>query len=156
MSNHVSPFGMWRWGKDCIEFALKAHPKPKDYAESIRQGISTVAYYLLAHGIELQLKAFLLTKNYSVETLRSRKFGHDLVKLLNESKKNDFLSVVELSEYEKELIELINVSYKAKELEYFLAGSSSYPVYSELVELAEKISRSLSGYCYKAMDKNKE
>lgn len=42
-------------------------------------------YVLLYHAVELALKAYLLRQGMSEEVLRSKKFGHNLKKLLKEA-----------------------------------------------------------------------
>jgi hypothetical protein len=39
-------------------------------------------YFMLCHSVELALKAYLLLQGVSADKLRSKKFGHDLKKLL--------------------------------------------------------------------------
>jgi len=113
----VSPMGMWRWGKDFIESALKIHPPPKNDIEELRQRVSITAYYLLAHGIELQMKAFLLSKGYQLKDLRSyKKFGHNLDALMDEAIGSMIGDCVALSEYERGIISLLNRTYKEKDL----------------------------------------
>ena len=42
-------------------------------------------YFMLCHAIELALKAYLALHGVSVRKLQSRKFGHDLEKLLSKA-----------------------------------------------------------------------
>jgi len=143
--SRVSPIGMWRWGKEFIESALKLQPPPNSELEELKLNFSIPPYYLLAHGIELQLKAYLLSKGYTVKQLRSfNEYGHNLEKLLKESKINNINELVNLSEQEESTIHLLNETYKEKELEYFISGYSSYPKYSILCNVANKISSGIS------------
>jgi HEPN domain-containing protein len=43
-------------------------------------------YFLLCHAIELALKAFLLSRRWTRQTLKRTKYGHELKKLLGEAK----------------------------------------------------------------------
>ena len=145
----VSPMGMWRWGKDFFESAVKIQPTPNSKIEQLNQNVSIVAYYLLGHGIELQLKSFLLGKDFKIGDLRSyNKFGHNLEELIEESFKNGICDFIEITEHEKSLIFLLNETYKEKELEYFLSGYKLLPNYLELIKLALKISDGLSSHIH--------
>jgi|AP95_1055475.scaffolds.fasta_scaffold48460_2 hypothetical protein len=146
-AGRVGPIGMWRWGKDFIEGAIKVQSPSCDELEQFRLNISFVAYYLVEHGIELQLKSFLLGKGYIIQDLKSsKKFGQDLEKILAESIKNNIHHYLEITETEMNIIFLINETYKEKELEYFLLGYKSLPNYSELIKFAKKINDGLSAF----------
>ena len=64
-------------------FAVKAPTEKNPLLDSA----PFTAYYLLGHSLELLLKSFLIGRGTEVSELRSRKYGHDLEKLLTESKR---------------------------------------------------------------------
>lgn len=47
--------------------------------------------FLFSHALELYLKSFLLLHGITMERLRSREFGHDLVKLAEEAQQHQLL-----------------------------------------------------------------
>lgn len=47
--------------------------------------------FLFSHALELYLKSFLLLRGITMERLRSREFGHDLVKLAEEAQQHQLL-----------------------------------------------------------------
>lgn len=164
IKKRVSPGGMFWLGKEFIDCARLIRPIPQTWLEELQQDSSPlqVPYYLLAHGIELQLKAFLISKGFTVKDLRSpKKYGHDLEKLLGAAEHQNIKEHVLLNDSEKCMITLLNIEYNGfvyseegeykhsasgKRLEYFWAGFSSLPNYAALSELANTISVGLDGY----------
>lgn len=151
MKNDVkaSCFGFWRYGNEFLVSALSVSPVCLSECDRIKQRISIVAYYLVGHSIELFLKAFLLGRGESIEVLRSRKFGHDLIKLLNEATRRKFGSCVKLNIHDKRIIKILNECYNAKEFEYIQIGYKSFPDYVSLVGVAQNMSKNLKNYAAK-------
>ena len=83
---------------------------------AIAQGLVTSrpAYYLIGHGIELGLKAFLRSKGVTRNELKGP-LNHNLEKCLKEAEKR---GLPEITETLGDLLPVLNDSYKAKELEY--------------------------------------
>jgi hypothetical protein len=96
---------------------------------------SPVAYYLYCHSLELVLKAFLLAKGVSIRDLPNpQKFGHDLLKILREAKKQGLEQTVPLTAYWLPEIQKANVYYKKKKFEYY-DFLKAVPAYRDLPAL---------------------
>jgi|CXWL01.1.fsa_nt_gi hypothetical protein len=103
-----------------------------------------VVNFLVGQAIELGLKAFLLESGLSVDELRSRKYGHDLIALFDEAKTRGFANGGEVGARERAMLMLLNPSYKDRELQYSKAGTKeAFPVFGPLEEAAVSILRRL-------------
>jgi hypothetical protein len=58
--------------------------------------VSSVAYHLAGHSIELALKSFLRARGSSLKSLRS--IGHSLTKLVDEAEARGLARVVDISD----------------------------------------------------------
>lgn len=86
----------------------------------------SVKFYLLAHSIELSLKAYLRFKGYKVTDLK--KLGHSLTRIYRElSSKFDY----KLDEKPFAYIKIIDPYYKNKQFEYPVTG------YKDVIELKD-------------------
>ena len=141
---------MWRVGKEFILDALKLRPMIGGDAgvAALEGNLSVPAYYLLAHGIELQLKAFLLTKGYTLDSLRN-KFGHNLDKLFADSKDQGIEEYVKFQYQHKQNINLLCLLYADHVLTYFNPNRriNTFPSYERIGRLAVDISNGLRCAC---------
>jgi hypothetical protein len=96
-----------------------------------------VKFYLLAHSIELSLKAYLRYKKYSLSDLRS--LGHDLTGIYTELESN---FTYKLDNKSIEIIKAINLYYKSKEFEYPTTGVKHVIPLDELNTVAGLILKS--------------
>ena len=82
--SRTTPIGLLRYSTEFLEAAGIV-----DEHMGSRSGYETIApipvMFLTGHAIELALKAFLLKHGVTLTELRSRKFGHNLVALMDES-----------------------------------------------------------------------
>jgi hypothetical protein len=86
----------------------------------MKEKFPPVGYFLYCRSIELALKAFLMTKNISVNTLKRKKgIGHDLERALEEAEKQGLLNIVEIPDYYEEELRKANYYYKGKAFEYY-------------------------------------
>lgn len=112
-----------------------------------------VPYFLICKSIELSLKTYLICCGLTIKELRSKNFGHNLNKLLEESIKQKN-SIIKLSELQKENLKKANVFYgnETKSFEYFNVGhamcgfsklanpfSTNMPNLNMLTEVAENL-----------------
>jgi hypothetical protein len=106
-------------------------------------------YYLLGHAIELVLKSFLLANGNSQDRLR-RRIGHDLRKaaLRVIAAKMDPVSKVVADHLV--YIEMLNPYYVAKELEYRVTGSKTYPPQTTLLQFLQQIIPMVEPHAWKA------
>jgi len=106
------PYRLWKLGKDY-----------RRYAELIfRNKIDGTGlrpfYFMIGHSYELMLKSFLLTKGIGLETLRKKKYGHNLLKLFKSSMKyKEFKEFKEIEDIESN-INMYYEYYKDKDFEY--------------------------------------
>ena len=103
-----------------------------------------VVNFLVGQALELGLKAFLLQAGLTVEDLRARKYGHDLLALFDEAKARSFAKDGEVGARERAMVLLLNGPYKDRELQYFKAGTKeAFPVFGPLQEAAVVILKQL-------------
>lgn len=142
-----SPFGFYRYAVEFKEGAEKIQ-SPNPTHPLGHHGLTT-AYYMLGHSIELFLKAFLLGRGEEIFLLSSKTFGHDLNKLLEESRRRRLGTLVILNRNETLTISLLNQRYKKKEFEYFAFGFKQLPSYPELFKTAHKFEVGLKSFVEK-------
>jgi hypothetical protein len=94
--------------------------------------------FLMGRSIELSLKAYLIQRGTPLRTVKE-KMGHNLVKCLELAEANNLLSVVPLTIEDRKVVEVLNVTYCSKGLEYFLSGSVRYPIFAPLESLAKRV-----------------
>lgn len=123
--------------------------KPDDLSE-------TPIYYLIGHSIELSLKSYLITENYSMNALK--RIGHNLEKLFDKSLKcNNFNSTFSLKEdisIVKENIESLNYYYCKKHFEYPLSGLKIVPILDWLFQFLNNILNGCKILCEDLINKN--
>lgn len=97
--------------------------------------------YLLAHAIELYLKAYLIAQGKSDHQLR--KIGHDLIACIRECNELGVKSHLSLSWLELLQIARVNSYYKAKELEYFASTVKRFGSVAQMAKISRKVERGL-------------
>lgn len=105
--------------------------------------ISMPAYFLVAHAIELGLKAYLLTLGQDEKALR--RIGHDLGKALNKALEMGLRDVSSFRPDEEDCVRWINEHYWRKDLEYPTTGFKSFPPFSCLTDFAERLLGDIKG-----------
>jgi hypothetical protein len=94
-------------------------------------------FVITMHAIELGLKAFLIARNYTEETLRHRPYGHNLAELLKTAKAEGLILT---TPYADELVEWINEwHYDDVKIRYQFAEERSLPMCEVLFPLASEI-----------------
>lgn len=143
----TAPLGVIRLSKEFLVGARAAQEPAKNAAQELGQKLSLVAYYLAGHSIELSLKAFLLGRGLSIDTLRSRKYGHNLSVLLSESRRLKLGNCAKLSPKDLAVVQTLDGCYSAKEFEYMFYGSRTLPPYSMVIAVATKLHDGIAPYC---------
>lgn len=133
--DRTSAIGTARFAHEFLNAAMHEHARAHHPHDSDIS--STPGLYLIGHGIELSLKAFLLGHGMTARELRKLgQNGHDLIEAFNAavSRGLDF----QLSDEQDELaaLELLNDSYSVKEFEYITTGATRWPRFSILSALA--------------------
>ncbi|MGZ5028179.1 MAG: hypothetical protein ACXWE9_11765 [Methylobacter sp.] len=90
----------------------------------IQSDIQFPIYFLLGRSIELSLKAFLLSRDLTIREII--KLGHDINSLFDEALKRGLQNVVEFNNIEAGVIQVLNIDYKSKRLEYRDSGGIYY------------------------------
>ena len=104
-------------------------------AASLSKDILVPKYILIFHSIELFLKAFLSNKGVPIGELKSRKFGHDLVRLFEDASANGLvISYKDTFEY----ISWINEFHSAPLRREFVEARE-LPQLEKIREVAEAI-----------------
>ena len=85
-SSRTTAVGLVRYAKEYLEAAILVDAQ-MGKRKSFGHLQSPPAVFLLAHGLELTLKAFLLHKGMTIEVLGKKPFGHNLKPLRREAKK---------------------------------------------------------------------
>lgn len=132
----TTPEGLITYSKEFRKAALATDDKL-----GMEDGYEIVApvpvMYLVAHSIELSIKAYLLHKGQTLRQLR--KVGHDICKALKKAKELGIGQVVEITEIEMGALQVLNDLYSKKELNYIVTGFKKFPMFGPLQELSEKL-----------------
>jgi hypothetical protein len=125
--------------------AAEALPPAQGFAA---QGFSPVPYYLYCHSIELALKAFLSVQGVPEAEIRSKKLGHNLVRVAERAEALSLARVYTLSGPQWETIRTADPYYGRKGFEYLdprkaLLGYKGLPDLESLRALARDLVRSM-------------
>lgn len=130
--------GMARFAYDFLSAAIHEHARahhPTDSDISSAPGL-----YLMGHGIELSLKAFLLGQGPTVRELRKLgQNGHDLMEAFKSATNQGFDCQLSDELGELAALELLNESYSTKEFEYITTGATRWPRFCVLSTVACKL-----------------
>nr|WP_312379579.1 hypothetical protein [Delftia acidovorans] len=134
----TTPMGMVRYGCEFLEAAFVMYERAAQPTPPLVPCPPIPALYLLGHGLELTLKAFLLSKGAALEDVR-KKLGHDLERAFSSSKENGLGTLLQWQASEESALTLLNVMYKPKELEYIVTGAMTIPHYPPLQNFSIKL-----------------
>jgi HEPN domain-containing protein len=127
----TTPRGLVRYAAEFMEAALAADAKMGE-----RKGYELSApipvLFLIGQAIELALKAFLLSKDIPLKTLRSRDYGHQLHVCLRKAKEMGLRDLVPLKDEEEESIKILDPLYSTKQLQYIVSGFKTFPIHGPL------------------------
>lgn len=144
MTEDKQTTGMGLW-TDANEMLIAAR-----HLTSVRSlEFSKPLYFLLGHSLELSFKSFVRAKGASLSCLKS--IGHDLCLALEWAKTAGIAELVEISENDAALIELMNRYYKAKEFEYRVTGPKKLPRTEDLIDLLDRILSATKAFCVKSV-----
>jgi len=135
----TTPLGLITYSKNFRDASLAADDKL-----GTKEGFEIIApvpvMYLIAHSMELSLKAYLLYKGVELKELKKfKKYGHNLMKCLKKAKELGLNHIVEIEEIEEGALEVLNNLYCNKELNYIVTGYKQYPVFGPLETLSKKL-----------------
>ena len=97
-----------------------------------------VSLYLYCHGMELILKAALISGGVKETTLRM--LGHDLTSTLRTLRRHPKSHNPILTRAESQLLGVLNRMYSQKEFEYLFTGFRQFPSVASCAALAARMS----------------
>ncbi|MGA9853233.1 MAG: hypothetical protein WBR15_09910 [Gammaproteobacteria bacterium] len=115
--------------------------------------LTNVRYYLLGHGIEEGLKAFIRAKNGTLQCLKS--IGHDLELVCDWANACGLSNHYILTTKDKQALAMLNLYYKSKELEYRANGFKQYPPEDLLIEFLKQLLASIKYICFQSLKAKK-
>lgn len=134
--NRTSAIGLARYAREYYDAAIAA-----DNAIGHRDGYEIVApapvMFLIAHAIELALKAYLRWNGVDTDDLK--KVGHNLEACWTASCKHGVIEHVTLSTEEIGILGLISDLHSSTELRYIQTGYKRFPVFGPLQQMSAKI-----------------
>ena len=132
----TSPIGLVRYAKDFFDVALAANDvigKRKGY--EITAPIPVM--FLIAHSIELALKAYLRYAGTSLDDLK--KLSHNLCECWLKAIDSGIEKYVTLTKEDLGVLKIISDLHTSTELRYIRTGFKRFPVFSSLEVLARKL-----------------
>jgi hypothetical protein len=134
--NRTSAIGLARYARDYFDAAIAA-----DDVIGNRTGYEIHApppvMFLVAHSIELALKAYLRHQGFSVNDLKKQ--GHRLDECWRLAVENGVENHIQLTEDDVEVLGLISDLHASNQLRYIQTGFKQFPVFGPLQELAKKL-----------------
>lgn len=100
------------------------------------------AMFLVAHAVELALKAYILWSDGEKSNLK--KYGHDLQICWNEAVKRDVTAHVSLTAQDLAILQLLSDLHISTELRYIQTGPKQLPTFGSLEELCERLLHGIS------------
>lgn len=136
--DRTTGMGLWTDARDMIAAARVVSSEP-------RLANSHPAYYLVGHGLEEALKAFLRARGHTLNDLKC--IGHNLEHALGAAITNGIEDFCTMTAQDKTMVGLLNPYYKAKHFEYRVTGFQSLPLVQDLLSLADRILASIKTVC---------
>jgi hypothetical protein len=135
------------------EFLLAGNALPEQSQAKGNTRFSPVPYYLYCRALELSLKAFLLTKDFTIAELASKKYGHDLETLWKAAESEGLPDV--LGKCDPALagdLKDANAYYKGKAFEYFdfrkwAHGYIGLPPLNRFRSETQQVTSKVKAYC---------
>lgn len=144
MNNHHH-IGLLTTGQGFLKSANKLNDRPQWLAAPLS------VYYLYFHGMELALKSFIYFRAEDENELKN--IGHNLKKAWKRAQELGIEDIYPESEELQECIEMVNPTYKGKELEYFYPGLKTLPAVKHVSDACNELSQALDQH-YRSELKN--
>ena len=132
----TTPIGLARYARDYFDSALAA-----DDVLGTREGYEIHApmpvMFLVAHSIELIIKAYLLHVGMSLDDMK--KISHNLLACWEVAVENGIEQHFNLTNDEIDILNIISDLHKSTELRYIQSGFKTVPVFGPLEELTRKL-----------------
>lgn len=141
--DRTSAIGTARFAYEFLSAALHEHARAQDPTDPDIS--SAPGLYLIGHGIELTLKAYLLGQGMTPRDLRKLgQNGHDLMKAFDAANSRGLGCQLSDEQGELAALEVLNESYAVKEFEYITTGATRWPRFSVLSSVACKLYNSVA------------
>jgi hypothetical protein len=128
--------GLARYAREFFEAALAV-----DDRMGRRPGYErippTPVLFLVAHSIELALKAYLRHSGMSVSAITDLR--HDLMRCWNVACRHGIETHVSLDDVDLEVIGVLNDLHVSTELRYIVTGAKTFPAFGPLQGAAQKL-----------------
>lgn len=115
MSSVITPRGLHTHGKEFFSAAEAVY--------SLSKPAPLPLAFLWGRSIELLLKSYLLSVGVTLDQLRSRKYGHNLVALHKKASAQGIDSLIGKDAIIPGFMQLLNIEYGTKRLEYRESGT---------------------------------
>jgi hypothetical protein len=142
LPGQTTPLGLARYAQDFYDAAVAA-----DKVLGIRPGYEIIApvpvMYLVGHAIELALKSYLVSSGVSLNDLKSRAYGHNLVVCLAKAESLGLVQLVALTSADREVLRVLNDLYSTKQLNYIVTGEKDFPIFGPLQSLCTKLLKAI-------------
>jgi hypothetical protein len=133
--------GTWRLAEQYLKAAAALNPGTS--------ANSFVSYFLYGHGLELTLKAFLVSQGSTNKRLK--RIGHDLRRALRAASKHPSFSKVRMSDKDSTVISWLSAYYRDKEFEYLVTGYKSFPALTEVRDVCDRLHKDLKPLIWEAV-----
>jgi len=143
VARKATPMNFWAMAR---EYFLAAQVLIEADRRAVLGFASRPTLLLLSHGIELMLKAYLLSQGASEKQLKN--IGHDLVECLAEAEGRGLRI---LGRKDRAVVRWLNEYYNKKEFEYVIAqGPKSLPHVRVIEDVLDKLLEGLRRPCLEA------
>lgn len=142
-NSKTTAIGLARYAKEYLEAAIVVDQemgKQREYAH-----VSPMpAYFLLTHGIELTLKAYLRHAGLTVEQLWARDLGHDLKALYVKACELGLADLYQLTTEDTEALDLLVSVNEFHQLRYIQTGLKTFPLWGVAEPFAVRLHQAVA------------
>jgi hypothetical protein len=133
LKSHLSPVGLILYAENYLQAAKAALPIPGGGE------FDPARLFLVGRSLELALKAFLSLRGFSLDQMADGAFGHNLERLLAESKTQNIDTLINLSADQEAEIIRVSIYYAEKVYEYPALGEAirGYPSHANAARLID-------------------
>lgn len=142
-AGRTTPRGLARYAYEYIDAAdlVERHDPGKEGGNVIPP---IPAYFLAVHGIELTLKAYLLHRGVTLETLSERKYGHSLHRCYRKAKELGLLERFKEHQNDVDAMWMLEELNKDHSLRYIKTGMKHFPLWSLVKPLAVRLHQAVA------------
>lgn len=140
-NSRTTAIGLARYAKEYLEAAIVVDQEMGSKKKHVT--ISPIpAYFLLTHGLELTLKAFLRHSGLSVEDLS--KVGHNLKALYAKARELGLDDLYQMTKEDAEAFELLVEVNEFHQLRYIQTGFKTFPLWGVAEPFAVRLHQAVA------------